>query len=128
LGQNFTDSALHNLGVGWNPRTRKFADEGRYLVTKEGKDKGAFKTPTLREVGLHPPFMHDGSVKTLRAVVELYNRGGIANPYLDPKIQPLNLTADEIDALVKFLEALRGEGYQDRTPAAFPDVRVKTTS
>lgn len=128
LGQNFTDSAFHNLGVAWNPKTRKFADEGRFAVTKQEKDRGAFKTPTLREVGLHPPFMHDGSVKTLREVIDLYNRGGIKNPYLDPKIQPLNLSADEIDALVKFLEALRGDGYRDSAPAAFPGVRVKTTS
>ena len=72
--------------------------------------------------------MHDGSVKSLREVIELYNRGGVANPDLDPKIRPLNLVAHEVDALVKFLDALRGEGYQDSAPKAFPDVRVKPAS
>jgi cytochrome c peroxidase len=97
-------------------------------VTKQDKDRGAFKTPTLREVGLHPPFMHDGSIKTLREVVELYNRGGVANPYLDPKMKPLKLTPGEIDALVQLMEALRGEGYRDTAPAAFPGQRARTTS
>ena len=120
LGQNFTDSTFHNLGVGWNPKTRTFADQGRHLATTQEKDRGAFKTPTLREVSLHAPFMHDGSVKSLREVIELYNRGGVANPDLDPKVQPLNLGPHEIDALVKFLEALAGEGYQDSAPKAFP--------
>lgn len=120
LGQNFTDSLFHNVGVGWNPATRRFADDGRYLVTKQENDRGAFKTPTLRDVSLHPPFMHDGSVNTLRQVVELYNKGGVRNPHLDPKLRPLALTADEIDALVRFMEALRGEGYQEMAPAAFP--------
>lgn len=120
LSDNFTDSSFHNLGVGWDPARRVFADEGRSVVSKVETDRGAFKTPTLREVALHAPYMHDGSVPTLREVVELYNRGGIPNPYLDPKIKPLNLTGDEIDALVKFMEALNGEGYQDTPPKAFP--------
>jgi len=123
LGQNFTDSTFHNLGVGWDPSSRKFADEGRYLVTNAQADRGAFKTPTLREVRLHPPYMHDGSLKTLREVVRHYNKGGNKNPFLDPKIQPLNLTEEEITALVKCMEALEGEGYQDKPPAAFPEIR-----
>lgn len=120
LGQNFTDSAFHNLGIGWNAKSRSFADEGRYLITKARSDRGAFKTPTLREVSLHPPYMHDGSLKTLRDVVQHYNKGGNKNPYLDLKVQPLNLTEDEITALVKFMEALEGEGYQDKPPTVFP--------
>jgi cytochrome c peroxidase len=94
-------------------------------LTPKYIDAGAFKTPTLREVGLHAPFMHDGSVKSLREVIELYNRGGVANPDLDPKIQPLNLAGDEMDALVEFLKALRGEGYQDSAPKAFPGAHAK---
>jgi cytochrome c peroxidase len=120
LGSNFTDSQFHNIGVGWNATTKRFADEGRYLVTKRDADRGAFKTPTLREVTKHAPYMHDGSIATLREVVELYNRGGHRNPHLDPKIEPLNLTDAEIDALVAFIHALEGEGYQDRAPAVFP--------
>lgn len=127
LGQNFTDSLFHNLGVGWKPNARRFADDGRYGVTKKDGDRGAFKTPTLRDVPLHPPFMHDGSVKTLREVVELYNRGGLRNPHLDPKLRPLNLIGAEIDALVKFLEALTGEGPKETAPAAFPGQSTYTT-
>jgi cytochrome c peroxidase len=120
LGQNFTDSAFHNLGVGWDSRTRTFKDKGRFAVTKADHDRGAFKTPTLRDVTLHPPYMHDGSVPTLRAVVELYNRGGISNPHLDRKIRPLRLTGGEIDALVKFMEALEGEGFLDKQAKHVP--------
>jgi cytochrome c peroxidase len=120
LGQNFTDSLFHNIGVGWDQEKQKFADEGRYAWTKEEKDLGAFKTPTLREVTKHAPFMHDGSLETLRETVEIYDDGGHPNPYLDPKIEVLDLTEEEIDALVAFMEALEGEGYQDTPPTAFP--------
>lgn len=120
LGSNFTDSSFHNIGIGWNPRTRTFADEGRAIVTKDPRDRGAFKTPTLREVTKRAPYMHDGSIPTLREVVELYNKGGIANPGRDIKLKPLQLTDTEIDALVAFLESLEGEGYQDTPPKAFP--------
>jgi cytochrome c peroxidase len=121
LGSNFTDSTFHNVGVGWNPETKRFADEGRYVVTKQPDDRGAFKTPTLREVSRRAPYMHDGSIATLREVVELYNRGGEKNPFLDPKIEPLHLTAAEVDALVAFMQALDGEGYQDTPPSSFPE-------
>lgn len=127
LGDNFTDSRFHNLGVGWNPKTKTFSDEGRWVITKGtvdagfgDSDRGAFKTPTLREVTKHAPYMHDGSIATLREVVELYNRGGDKNPYLDPKIEPLKLTPAEIDAIVAFMKTLEGEGYQDTAPASFP--------
>ena len=87
-GNNFTDSKFHNLGVGWDPVAKQFSDEGRFVVTKKDADRGAFKTPTLRDVTRHPPYQHDGSVSTLREVVELYNRGGHKNPYLDVKMEP----------------------------------------
>ena len=69
--------------------------------------------------------MHDGSIKTLREVLKLYIKGGEPNPYLDRKIdhrfaEQLELTEAEITALVKFMEALDGEGYQDTAPTAFP--------
>jgi cytochrome c peroxidase len=66
--------------------------------------------------------MHDGSVATLREVVEYYNRGGNKNPYLDPKMprKPLGLTSEEIDALVAMMKALDGEGYEDTAPSNFP--------
>ena len=64
--------------------------------------------------------MHDGSLATLRDVVEFYNRGGAANPNLSGRIRPLRLTPQDVDALVAFLHALDGEGYQDRPPNRFP--------
>jgi cytochrome c peroxidase len=127
LGNNFTDSQFHNLGVGWDAATKTFRDEGRWTVSqtlardhRREADRGAFKTPTLREVTKHPPYMHDGSLLTLRDVVEFYNRGGVKNPWLDPKIKPLGLTDVEVDALAEFMKALEGEGYQDTPPASFP--------
>jgi len=121
VGSNFTDSNFHNLGVGWNETTQSFADEGRFVVTKDPRDRGAFKTPTLREITKHAPYMHDGSMATLREVVEFYNRGGNVNPWLDPKMKLRDrLTEDEIDAVVAFLQSLEGEGYQDTPPRVFP--------
>ena len=120
VGENFTDSSFHNLGIGWDAAAKKFKDEGRFAVTKKEEDQGAFKTPTLRDVSQHRPFMHDGSLKTLRDVVEHYNKGGHLNPHLSDRIKPLDLTEDEITALVEFMEALAGEGYQDTAPVAFP--------
>jgi cytochrome c peroxidase len=123
LGWNFTDSQFHNLGVGWDksrgPDKMGFVDLGRAAISGKDADNGAFKTPTLRDVSKHAPYMHDGSVPTLRNVVELYNAGGRANPWQDKKISPLKLAPDEIDALVAFLEALDGEGYADDAPMAF---------
>lgn len=120
FGSSFTDSSFHNLGIGWNEQTENFADEGRYVVTKQKTDRGTFKTPTLREVTKHAPYMHDGSIGTLLEVVLLYNQGGKTNPFLDPRIRPLNLTEVEINALVAFLQTLEGEGHQDVAPTAFP--------
>ena len=124
-GANLTDSDFHNLGVGWNAETETFADEGRYAVTKNESDKGAFKTPSIRDVSKRAPYMHDGSVKTLREVVELYSKGGVPNPYLDRKIdrrfaEQLDLSEQQIVQLIKFMEALDGEGYQDTPPTSFP--------
>ncbi len=121
LGENFTDSLFHNLGVGYDAESDTFADIGRYAISGKVSDMGAFKTPGLRDLGVRGPYMHDGSHETLREVVELYNQGGIANPVLSPRIQPLNLTEEEIDALVEFMEALSGEGYEDTPPTVFPE-------
>lgn len=120
-GDNFSDGLFHNLGVGWNPATRAFADEGRRAVTNREADTGRFKTPGLRDVEKHAPYMHDGSLRTLREVVGFYNRGGIPNPWQTARMQrPLDLTEEEIDALVTFLRTLSGEGYQDPGPRFFP--------
>jgi cytochrome c peroxidase len=120
LGDVLSDGLFHNVGVGWDAAAGRFADEGRFRVTGRPADLGAFKTPGLREVARHAPYMHDGSVATLEAVVELYDRGGTPNPQLSPKIRRLHLSADEKRALVAFLRALDGEGFQDEPPSAFP--------
>jgi len=119
-GFNFSDGRFHNLGVGWNPTSQTFADEGRAVVTHAARDRGAFKTPGLRDVSKHAPYMHDGSLATLRDVVEFYNRGGVPNPMQSGRIRPLRLTARDVDALVAFLHTLDGEGYADRPPRYFP--------
>jgi cytochrome c peroxidase len=121
----FTDGEFHNLGIGWDARTETFADEGRHVPTKGTVYEdypGTFKTPTLREVTRHPPYMHDGSIPTLREVVQFYNRGANPNPYLSARLSgtPLGLTDDEIDAIVAFLKTLEGEGWQDSGPKYFP--------
>jgi cytochrome c peroxidase len=86
-----------------------FSDLGRFLITLEPRDLGAFKTPTLRDIELTGPYMHDGSVRTLLDVVRFYNQGGLKNPQLDTKITPLNLTEEEMSAIVEFLRSLTSD-------------------
>lgn len=107
LGPNLTDEEFHNTGVGWAEGTPE--DLGRYRVTGDPADRGAFKTPTLREVALAGPYMHDGSLETLEDVVEFYDKGGEENPYLDIDMTPLDLADQEKADLVEFLHALSGE-------------------
>jgi len=116
---NFADEDFHNLGVGMSAEN---PDLGRYDVTRDDGDKGAFKTPTLREISRTAPYMHDGSIKTLEEVVHFYNIGGEPNPNLSPIIEPLDLTEQEEKDLVAFLRALDGEGWQEITsPGDFPE-------
>ena len=105
-GPDQTDNRFHNTGVGWANGT--FADEGRFSVSGDDRDHGAFKTPSLRDVALTAPYMHDGSLATLEAVVKFYSDGGRRNPYQDPRMRPLGLTADEQQSVVAFLGALTG--------------------
>jgi cytochrome c peroxidase len=85
-----------------------FADVGRQRVTGRERDRGAFKTPTLREVAGTAPYMHDGCLATLDDVVSFYSEGGRPNPFLDFIVQPIALTPDEQRALVTFLQNLSG--------------------
>lgn len=118
LGFNFTDGSFVNIGIGMD---KPSPDLGRFMVTKKEEDKGAFKTPTLREIEHTGPYMHDGSFKTLEDVVEHYNKGGIKNPYLDQRMKPLNLTDQDKKDLVAFMKALSGEGWQQtKAPTSFP--------
>ena len=102
-GATFSDGEFHDTGVGWGS-----SDVGRAGITGDERDRGLFRTPTLREVARTAPYMHDGSLRTLEEVVAFYDRGARANPNLDQQVQPLGLSDAERLALVEFLRALSG--------------------
>lgn len=106
VGPNLTDEKYHNLGIGMD---QPEPDLGRYVVTKDEADRGAFKTPTIRNVEQTGPYMHDGSQKTLEEVVEWYDKGGHPNPNLSKDIRKLNLTPQEKADLVEFMKACTGD-------------------
>ena len=106
VGANFTDEKYHNLGVGMD---KENPDLGRFKVTNDDKDRGAFKTPALRNVAQSAPYMHDGSQETLIEVVDWYAKGGHPNPHLSDKIKKIELTDQDKQDLVAFMEALTGE-------------------
>lgn len=108
----FSDQKFHNTGIHQRNRrlqkttaetNDKKPDLGRFEVTGRVQDRGAFKTPSLRNVEHTAPYMHDGSLRTLREVVEFYNEG------LGPDVQELGLDEDDIEALVVFLKLLSSE-------------------
>jgi cytochrome c peroxidase len=118
-GANFTLNAYANLGIGTD---KPEPDLGRFAVTHDARDWGAFKAPTLREIEHTSPYMHDGSLTTLEAVVDFYDKGGIPNKNLDANIKPLHLTAGQKADLVAFLKSLSGEGWQSiKAPSQFPE-------
>ena len=146
-----TDNLFHNIGV--SARTKNFEDLarkglaavqqssdqraldnlaletdlgelGRFIVTRNRGDIGAFKTEQLRNVGITAPYMHDGSLRTLWDVVDHYNKGGETNPYLDGGIEPLNLSEAEIDDLVAFLFTLTDSRFAAQNEAAYQDQKV----
>ncbi len=124
LGPTFTDGRFHNVGIGYAPKPGQmvehgFGDPGRYAVTGDPADIGAFKTPTLREVSRHAPYMHDGSSPDLGDAVMRYVDIE-ANPWLDPAMQEVRISAADVAPLVAFLQALDGTGYQDEPPRSFP--------
>jgi cytochrome c peroxidase len=138
---NFSDNKFHNIGVAAKNRdfaelARKaasvskpeelafhpdFTELGRFVVTRQPKDIGAFKTPGLRDIALTAPYMHDGSEATLLDVINFYDKGGEPNPYLDGGIVPLKLTEQEKQDLVAFLESLTGQGAGAPTRAELKD-------
>lgn len=144
----FTDSAMHNTGIGWfnsmamTPRNKRVlvapgvyldvdtsiiesvghdrpGDVGMYEVTQNPADRWRYRTPSLRNVALTAPYMHDGSLATLKEVVEFYNQGGYVNETLDPLIRPLALSGAEINDLVSFMESLTGENVPTLVKDAF---------
>jgi cytochrome c peroxidase len=149
----FTDHLFHDTGIGWKaaqehrrrrpvrielgPGTfteldRSVVDSvggprpddlGRYQITENPQDLWRFKTPILRNVALTAPYMHDGSLPTLRDVIEHYDAGGVAHDGLDPRIRPLGLSDREIGDLVAFLESLTGDNVADLVD----DVRSERT-
>ncbi len=144
----FTDNSLHNTGIGYNrsmsrsPQTRKILvapghwievdmssiegsfetppnDLGYYEITENPEDRWKYKTPSLRNIALTAPYMHDGSLSTLEDVIEFYDRGGIKNQLLDPLIKPLGLTPLEKSQLVAFLKSLTGDNVDQLISDAF---------
>jgi cytochrome c peroxidase len=126
----FTDGQFHNTGTGYlraaralrppsvqlapgifvvptvDAETETFTDDGRYEVTGREADKWRYRTPSLRNVALTGPYMHDGSIATLEAVVAFYAEGGGGDPAQDPRTQSVQLTQSDQDALVAFLKTL----------------------
>jgi cytochrome c peroxidase len=119
FGPTFSDGRFINIGVGMDDKN---PDLGRYEITKNEKDWGAFKVPTLREISKTYPYMHDGSQNTLEEVIEYYDKGGTPNPHLHPLMRPLHLSEKDKKALKSFLLALDGEGWQQiKEPTSFPE-------
>jgi cytochrome c peroxidase len=137
----FTDDLFHNIGVGvervdFDAVARRVASDvqkgksldelaltdmeaselGRFLVTRELKDMGAFKTPQLRNVALTAPYMHDGSEATLEDTIAFYDRGGNDNPYLDGGMRPLGLTEQEKADLVVLMKAFTSDDLERFAP------------
>jgi cytochrome c peroxidase len=119
----FTDGKFHNTGAGVDGEGI-LTDEGRFTQTKREADKGAFKTPTLRNVADSGPYMHDGSLKTLKDVVDFYAGGGNSNPEQDPEMKKIHLTGPQRADLVAFLNSLTGEMPANAGPVPVPVTRA----
>ena len=116
-GRDFSDELFHNIGVGIEAEE---PDMGRFVVTGEESDKGAFRTPTVRNIALTAPYMHDGSQKTLMEVVEHYDKGGTPNPWLSDKIGPLKLSDQDKTDLVAFMEEALSGSLPEIDPPRLP--------
>lgn len=101
---NFTDNGFHNVGL--KSYGEKNPDMGRYAKKPIRILKGAFKTPTLRDITLSAPYFHNGEAKTLMEVMVHYNKGGLVKKDLDPNIKPLHLSQQEMEDIVAFMQAL----------------------
>lgn len=122
-GTNFTDNKFHNIGVPTEVPLKE--DLGRYNVTRKDSDKGAFKTPTLRNITDTAPYMHNGFFPTLFEVVQFYNGGGGRSENKSPDIHSLHLTGEEVNDLIEFMKALTGELVQikyNAIPLVYPNL------
>jgi cytochrome c peroxidase len=111
----FTDNKFHNIGVGFDNGVTN--DAGRAAISGNVQETGAYRTPSLRNVALTAPYMHDGSQKTLKDVMDFYVGAGNSNPYLDKEIHNLDfLTGQERQDLLEFMQALTGDPPQNAGP------------
>ncbi len=144
----FTDNSNHNTGIGYAEAMKKSADKqriqiapgvyvdaattlvntvaeakpndlGRYEITQNPQDRWKYKTPSLRNISLTAPYMHNGQFSSLQQVVEFYNDGGIPNENLDPLIKPLHLSNQEVKDLTAFLQTLTGDNVDELVSDAF---------
>jgi cytochrome c peroxidase len=118
LGQQGGVQAVDRLALQTD-----LSELGRFLVTKDRADIGAFKTMQLRNIALTGPYMHDGSMKTLWDVMDHYNKGGEPNPFLDGGIEPLALNEEEIDAMVELMFALTDARFAEQNQRAVREQR-----
>ena len=95
------------------------SDVGQYEVTEEPADRWKYKTPSLRNIELTSPYMHNGSLGSLMDVVEFYDQGGVENLLLDKRIRPLGLTDENKKDLVNFLKSLTGSNVEQLVSDAF---------
>jgi cytochrome c peroxidase len=116
-GSNFTGEDFKKLGIGMDAAS---PDPGRFNVTMNESDRGAFKTPSLRNIALTGPYMHDGSVNTLEEVVDYYRLASHAAKIADPDFRALTLTRDEVSDIVEFMKALTGDILNAEPPASMP--------
>ncbi len=114
----FTDEKYHNTGV-----VSHYFDRGLYEVTKKDADRGKFLTPTLRNVELSAPYMHNGEITTLEEIIEHYNRGGRAIIYKDTILKPLNLSSIEKADLLNFLKALTDKKFVENKKFSNPMIK-----
>ena len=144
----FSDNLLHNTGIGYQrsmaqkPQQASVliapgeqitiqsdsvaessepvaSDLGLYEITENPADRWKYRTPTLRNIALTAPYMHDGSISTLAEIIEFYNQGGIDNELRDPLVRPLNLSKEEASQLLAFLNALTGDNVDKLVSDAF---------
>ena len=120
LGESPSKEKLDRLALETD-----LSEIGRFLVTRNRGDIGAFKTQQIRNIGLTAPYMHDGSLATLWDVMDHYNKGGEANLFLDGGVEPLDLTDGEIDAVVAFLFSLTDKRLARENQAALEQQRAQ---
>jgi cytochrome c peroxidase len=108
LKEDASEQALDRMALSTD-----MSELGRFMVTRDRADIGAFRTPILLNIGITPPYMHDGSMETLWDVMDHYNKGGEPNPFLDGGMEPLALTEKEIDQVVALLFAMTDSRFAD---------------